>query len=219
MKLERKFSGGELKAVEDETGTIEGYASVFGVTDSYGDVMVKGAFAGSLSESRKVRMLWQHNAAEPIGQWTQLGEDDTGLFVKGRINQKTSWGRDAYEAIKSGDVEGLSVGFVTRERDWSDDGETRFLRKVDLWEVSAVTFPANAAANMTGIKAFGDLAEIDALDVVGLERSLRAVGLSREEAKRVLHRHAELVLKARADELQQEQAHDELQKLMASLRA
>lgn len=78
----------KLKSVS-ETGEFEGYGSVFGVKDSYGDIVVPGAFTKSLQtwkeKGRMPALLWQHQTAEPIGVYTEMKEDDVGLYVKGRL--------------------------------------------------------------------------------------------------------------------------------------
>ena len=82
-----------IKSVSD-SGEFEGYGSVFGVEDSYGDVVIRGAFAVSLAKwkekSRLPAMLWQHNMSEPIGIYTEMREDDVGLYVKGQYFTNTS---------------------------------------------------------------------------------------------------------------------------------
>jgi phage head maturation protease len=69
-----------------DAGAFEGYASVFGVVDSGGDVILPGAFAASLRKrsASAVKMLWQHQASEPIGVWSEIVEDGRGLKVKGQ---------------------------------------------------------------------------------------------------------------------------------------
>ncbi|MEX2366775.1 MAG: HK97 family phage prohead protease, partial [Pseudohongiellaceae bacterium] len=78
----------DLKSL-DEGGYFEGYASVFGVQDSDGDVIVKGAFANSIAKAvetgRMPKMLWQHDHRQIIGKWLEMREDDNGLWVKGRL--------------------------------------------------------------------------------------------------------------------------------------
>lgn len=79
----------DLRAI-GEDGTIEGYGSVFGVQDSYGDVVAHGAFKASLAAHKAggtmPAMLWQHDSAVPIGVWTDMSEDDKGLKIKGRLS-------------------------------------------------------------------------------------------------------------------------------------
>lgn len=89
MKLDHKFTALEAEVSED--GALEGYASRFGVKDQGGDIVTKGAFLNSLSE-RRPKMLWQHNPAQPIGKWTDVKEDSTGLLVRGQLNMEVQKG-------------------------------------------------------------------------------------------------------------------------------
>ncbi len=180
MAHERKSIAVEIKATPE--GRIEGYASKFGEEDDYGDVMVKGAFAGSLASGRKVRMLWQHNPSEPIGVWDEVAEDETGLRVSGRILEATQKGREARELVAAGVIDGMSIGYRT-VRAGRDDAGLRLLHEVDLWEVSLVTFPALASAQVDAVKA---MMEFDrgnsALVKRMLEHDLREAGFSNTEA-------------------------------------
>lgn len=171
----------EIKAV-DEKGAIEGYGSVFGNVDSYSDVVVQGAFAKSIEEAkasgRMPAMLWQHDPEEPIGVWTDLREDDRGLYVKGQLAE-TQRGREARELIKLGALTGLSIGYTTRKYEVDKTNDVRLLTDVQLWEVSPVTFPANSEARITGVKAEAISTPKD------FERFLRDAGFSRREAKQI----------------------------------
>lgn len=151
----RKDFGFEVKRA-GEAGEIEGYASTFGgEPDSYGDVIEAGAFADTIAAHKAAgtmpTMLWGHNASEvPIGDWLDMAEDDKGLWIKGRLDVADPVGDRVYRAIKAGRVRGLSIGYeVVSDR--KEDG-VRILEKVDLWEVSAVNFPANSRALLTDVK-------------------------------------------------------------------
>lgn len=170
MTIEQKSLSLDVKAV-GEDGQIEGYGAVFGNRDSYGDIMVKGAFVETL-KSRKPKMLWQHNMLDPIGTWEEYYEDERGLYMKGRIAIKSTKGRDAYELVKAGAIDGLSIGYVTK--DYEMEGGARLLKKVDLFETSLVTMPANMAALVTSVKN---------VDVRDIETMLRQMNFSRSEAK------------------------------------
>lgn len=142
--LEMKFCRlGDGVAVTDGC-RIEGYASVFGVTDQGGDVVMVGAYRRSLErlkrEGRAVIMLWQHDPAQPIGVWEEIREDQKGLWVRGRILTEVEKGREAAALVAAGAIDGLSIGYrtVTAEKDAKGQ---RLLREVELWEVSLVTFP------------------------------------------------------------------------------
>jgi len=176
----------QIKAT-GEDGMIEGYGSVFGVADSYDDVIARGAFAASLKAHKAAgtmpAMLWQHEADEPIGVWTEMSEDAKGLKVRGQLCLDTSCGKEAYALLKMGALNGLSIGFISRQ--WSYDTETdiRTLTEVDLWEVSLVTFPANESARVIGVKA-SDVAGITSIRQA--EQALRDAGISADTAKALI---------------------------------
>ena len=158
-----KDFGLEIKATTD-AGVIEGYGSTFGgEPDSVGDIIMPGAYKESLAEhSRRgttPKMFWQHDPHRPIGKWLDAKEDDHGLLMRGRLNMNVQQGREAYELLKAGDIDGLSIGYrtVTAEKDAKGQ---RLLREVELWEVSLVTFPMLPEAR---VSAKGDLPEAAAL--------------------------------------------------------
>lgn len=160
---ERRAIRLDLRATDDE-GSFEGYASVFGVKDDYGDVIVKGAFLASLSAHKAAgtmpALLWQHDPSEPIGIWAGMAEDERGLKVSGRLARDVARGREAHALLKMGALNGLSIGFVATEKSWNDKDGTRTLTGIDLWEVSLVTFPANGQARTTGVKSAAGLDQI-----------------------------------------------------------
>jgi uncharacterized protein len=154
--LEHKFCrpGTGLHLTEDGAGLmIEGYASLFGTPDQGGDVVAPGAYAASLkamaTEGRRVRMLWQHDPAQPIGIWDSVTEDAHGLRVKGRLLDSVTRGREAAALIAAGAIEGLSIGYRTIRAAKTDKGH-RLLTELELWEVSLVTFPMLSTARVTG---------------------------------------------------------------------
>jgi HK97 family phage prohead protease len=123
---------------------VSGYASLFGLRDQGGDVVLKGAYAASLKAlaagGRRVKMLWQHDPAQPIGVWEEVREDATGLWVKGRILADVARGREAAALLAAGAIDGLSIGYRTLRAERDGKGQ-RLLAEVELWEVSLVTFP------------------------------------------------------------------------------
>jgi len=146
--------------VQEERGVIEGYASLFDRPDSAGDVIRRGAFAESLSRRGPagVRFLYQHKSEEPIGLWEILREDARGLYVRGRIFTGVRRGRDALCLLREGALDGLSVGFRTQAARPRARG--RVLLKVDLLEISLVTFPMMPGARaraLTGTDAHAAL--------------------------------------------------------------
>ena len=130
---------------------ISGYASLFGARDQGNDVVQKGAYTASLARLKKagraVKMLWQHDPAQPIGVWDEVREDATGLWVKGRVLTAVDKGREAAALLEAGAIDGLSIGYRTIKSTKGADG-ARLLTELELWEVSLVTFPMLAEARV-----------------------------------------------------------------------
>ena len=162
-------------------GTFEGYGSVFGNKDLGNDVIEKGAFEKSL-KSRKpqnVKLLYQHKSDMPIGVFDEIKEDEHGLVVKGRLALKTQAGAEAYELLKMGALDGLSIGFRVNPKEVSYDrrANKRIIKEVDLMEVSLVTFPMNPQATVRSVKG-------EEISIREWENGMRdAFSLSRSEAK------------------------------------
>ena len=165
----------EVKSL-DEGGSFSGYASVFGVQDSDGDVIVRGAFRKTLDKARESgrmpKMLWQHRIDTIIGKFTEMTEDDRGLFVKGFLLLDIEKGREAYALLKAGVLDGMSIGFNIVDGGRGESG--RVISEVDLWEVSLVTWGANPEALVTNVKARQSIRDFEAF--------LRESGFSRSEA-------------------------------------
>lgn len=184
MKLEKKAFPLEIKAVDD-SGTFSGYLSVFGTLDSYRDIVMPGAFAESLGKwkvkDRLPPMLWQHRSAEPIGRFVSMAEDGKGLLVEGELLVKDiARAREAYALVKAKVVSGMSIGFETVGEEIDKANRARKLTKIDLWEGSIVTFPANEDAQIASIKSAlmgGSLPTLPEF-----EEFLREAGFSKSQA-------------------------------------
>lgn len=178
MELDIKFVPLDADLAED--GTISGYASRFGEVDMGGDTIPKGAFSRSISSGRKLKMLWNHDPSQPIGVWSDVKEDEIGLRVTGRIDLNVQQGRETYSLIKSGAVDGMSIGYRTVRARKSDDG-ARVLEEVDLWEVSIATFPMQLTARVDAVKGDNraDVARFKRI----VESALRDAGGSSTQAK------------------------------------
>ena len=174
----------ELKAEtigEEGSGEFEGYGSIFGNVDLGNDVIMKGAFKRSLRRRgpKKVKLLYQHKTDMPIGVFDQIREDEKGLYVKGRLALQTQAGREAYELMKMGALDGLSIGFKVDPKGYSYEPRTkrRVIDEVDLMEVSLVTFPMNPQAMVRSVKG-------QDISIREWENGLRdAFSISRSEAK------------------------------------
>jgi len=130
-----------LKKEPDEDGTFEGYASVFGIIDQGMDVVERGAFRKSLGGGRKVKMLWQHDMAQPIGVWDEIQEDERGLFVRGRLLKDVQKGREAMALMRAGALDSMSIGYRTVEAVAEGDGRVRKLMEIILYPVMVYAIP------------------------------------------------------------------------------
>lgn len=123
---------------------IAGYASVFAVPDKGGDVVVAGAFAEAAAP---VPLLWQHKPHEPIGFVDSLREDGRGLRITARI-VASGRGAEAAALVKAGALDGLSFGYRVKAASPTRGG--RRLERIELVEVSLVTFPMQREARVLG---------------------------------------------------------------------
>ena len=149
---ETKFhSPGEAIELRDGS-VIAGYASIFGVRDQGGDIVLPGAYSASLQRlsagGGRVRMLWQHDAGQPIGVWDEVREDARGLWVKGRLLTEVARAREAAALMAAGAVDGLSIGYRTVKAEKLAGGGRKLL-ELELWEVSLVTFPMLPVARVS----------------------------------------------------------------------
>jgi len=136
---------------------IEGYASLFDCADLSGDVVQKGAFAHSLSRNgvAHIACLLGHQDQDIIGQWHEIFEDETGLYVKGVLKGEGPQARRARSSCQKGQLNGLSIGFQTRKSRKRASQGGRILIEIDLWEVSLVTFPMQPLARLHVIEDQG----------------------------------------------------------------
>lgn len=154
----RAFAFKAEKVAED--GTFKGYGSVFGNVDSYGEVVQAGAFADSLERIKAsgdpLPALWQHRAGEPIGGFDVLAEDEHGLQTEGwLLVNDIPQAKMAHTLMKRRVVKGLSIGYFVEASSLNEKTGIRTLEKLDLQEISIVTFPANAEAQVEQVKAAG----------------------------------------------------------------
>jgi uncharacterized protein len=152
--FEQKFTALDLKPAAD-TGVFEGYAALFNREDLGRDIILPGAFAKSLSARKAagVRMLFQHDPADPIGVWEHLVEDDRGLYAKGRIVAAAARARDVLALMRGGAVDGLSIGFRATRASKDAKSGIRRIAEIDLWEISVVTFPMQPGARIAAVKS------------------------------------------------------------------
>ena len=142
-------------------GQFEGYASVFGNRDSYGDVVVKGAFAESLAEWREkgdpIPLLWGHDFQDPfsnIGAIDSAEEDDHGLKVRGTFDLDNPKAAQVYRLAKGRRTTGMSFAYETRDEERKEDAN--YLKQLHIFEASIVPVGANPLAGVEAVKAGAD---------------------------------------------------------------
>jgi len=178
-KLIREFKIKEMQ----EDGKFSGYGAVFGNVDSYGDIILPGAFKNHLATNapEDTKLLWQHNTQKPLGTWEDIKEDDNGLLVKGQLCMEVQKAREAHALLKCGAISGLSIGYSINSGGsrFGADG-FNYLTDLKLWEISIVTFPANPEANVNDVKN---------MTPKDFENFLRdAGGFTKSQAKRIIAR-------------------------------
>jgi uncharacterized protein len=152
--MEYKALRFEVKSITD-SGEFEGYASTR-KKDSYGDIVVKGAFKRTIDHNKNFPILWFHDPAQPIGLSTYMEEDDHGLYTKGQIDLDIELGQRVYSGMKKGYIDRMSIGYRTLKDDWDKEQDARLLKEVQLLEYSMITknFAANDAALISSVKSF-----------------------------------------------------------------
>lgn len=193
----------DVKAVSEE-GIFTGYGSVFGVVDSYNEVVAPGAFLESLAEAkskgRSFPVLWQHNTGEPIGSWDteQLKEDERGLIGAGELwLDDAPYARIAYRGMKARAITGLSIGYYVRESSRDEKTGIRTLTKLDLVEISIVTVPANDEARTDVIKS--KLAHGGLPSLPEFEQLLREAGFSKTQSAVIANRGLKHMLRSESE--------------------
>ena len=168
-----------------EEGSIEGYASVFGGVDSYGDTIEKTAFDNVIKSGQKPLMFYQHNRwSIPIGVWEEMSVDEKGLKVKGRLNLELEEAREVYSALKFGSLNGMSIGFRMKDKDYEyDDEDICHIKNIsELLEISIVNFPADKEARIDAVKS----EDRDLNDIRDCEHYLRELGISKKMAQKLI---------------------------------
>ena len=143
----------DMNIDQPNEGHFAGYASVFNVVDRGNDLILPGAFAQSIRDrgAGGIKFLWQHDPKEPVGIFDEIYEDARGLYVRGRLILEVDRAREACRLLDVGALDGLSIGFHTLKSRLRADG-VRILTRVDLWEISLVTFPMNEQARISAFK-------------------------------------------------------------------
>lgn len=153
-------------------GQFEAYASVFGNKDSYGDIVIKGAFAEDLkaweASDSPIPLYFGHNMSDPdynIGHIVKASEDDHGLLVTAELDLESPKAAQTYRMLKGKRINQMSFaydviegGSVTSTVDGQEDNAYE-LRALKIWEISIVPIGANQETEILAVKA-----AVEALD-------------------------------------------------------
>ena len=163
----------QIKAGPDDglaEGQFSAYASVFGNVDSYGDVVIPGAFADDLKaweeSGNAIPLLFGHNMSDPdfnIGHVVDAKEDERGLLVTAELDLENPKAKQVYRMLKGRRINQMSFAYdvleggdAQREKlDGSKEGYYE-LRKLKLYEVSVVTIGANQETEVLAVKTAAD---------------------------------------------------------------
>ncbi len=199
--MNRKSFNLNIKAVQED-GFFSGYGAVFGNVDWYNDVILPGAFAKSLekwAEKNKMSpVLWNHNDGETIGVYTNIYEDEKGLFVEGRLLiDDVPRAKSTHALLKAGAIDGLTIGYKTKKANQQTNG-IRELIELDLGEISIVTMPANEESLITSVKSKLEEGELPTLPE--FEKFLRESGFSKSQATAIAGKGLRHLLSESEDE-------------------
>ncbi|HCJ6508863.1 HK97 family phage prohead protease [Acinetobacter nosocomialis] len=202
--MTRKSFNLEIKAVQED-GFFSGYGAVFGNIDWYNDVILPGAFTASIAKWRaKNKMppvLWNHNDSEPIGVYTNIYEDEKGLYVEGKLLiDDVPRAKSTHALLKAGAIDGLSIGYSTKKANQQTNG-VRELVEVDLSEISIVTQPANERSLITSVKSKLDDGELPTLPE--FEKFLRESGFSKNQATAIASKGLRSLLSESEEEIKE----------------
>lgn len=171
-----------------EDGKIEGYLNTFDHIDRIGDNTQKGAFSKSIKRIKDsgdvLPMLFGHNHEKVAGVWTEIYEDEKGLYGKGQLNLDTQLGQELYSNIKMGAIKGISIGYFEVDTEFDSKSGSKLLKELDLIEASIVLLPCNEQSQVEVVKSMNDNGEKPTK--TQLEKALKELGFSRRNSKTII---------------------------------
>lgn len=179
-----KVEDSESEAESGGAGSFQGYGSVFNSVDRVGDRIIPGAYAETLSKFVADGFIgWGHDWNDPVATVDKAEERTKGLWIKATFHTHPEAQRArgiVRERMDRGKSMGLSIGYQALEWKWvkdeGQDWETREITKIDLYEVSLVTVPAEPKARVSSIKGLpprGGAALLAVEEWEGLLRELK----------------------------------------------
>lgn len=206
----------QVKAGPDDglaEGQFTAYASVFGNKDSYGDVVMPGAFAKTLADWLKsgnpIPLLFGHNMSDPdynIGGVVAAEEDAVGLKVTAQLDLENPKALQTYRMLKGRRINQMSFAYDEVDSGPSVHGGDQVweLRELKLYEVSVVTIGANQETEILAVKQAASLAESELQRI----KAGRVLSSKNEGELRTAHESIGRVLQALDSTPDEEKAND-----------
>lgn len=155
----------------DEHFSFSGHGATFGElthSNCFGQIdrLEKGVFVDSINDHKKEKrnfpVLWQHDTTMPLGIFSEIAEDKIGLAVRGLLPKTDTFvsGR-VVPQMRIGSIQKMSIGFDAVDFSFEDEDKVRVITKINLWEISLVTFPRDEDANITEVNKIENLKDID----------------------------------------------------------
>lgn len=194
--MERIIKSCEAELHVKEDGSFQAYGAVFNNIDQSNDMIIPGAFTHTLSADGIPKLCNAHDWSMTVGRFTKAVEDQKGLYVEGAFNLAMPTGQDIYQAVKAGDMKGMSVGGWVKDGDTQRgvDGVRQIKRWTKLLEISTTPFPCNDQATVISVKAVDNVVTLR-----DLEDNLRANGYSQRAALALISKCRELVQQEQRD--------------------
>jgi len=153
----------EFRDIDEQTGIIKGYANVYNVKDSDGDISLPGSFSKTVAERAKKIKIFKNHTPQLVGIPLELDiADPYGLGLTAKMLMDTDAGRDTFHEVKflheNGFESGMSIGGWVIKRNVKNKAEVVEYR---LKEISVLTTeePANQLSLVSAVKAVKELTE------------------------------------------------------------
>ena len=153
----------EFRDIDEQTGIIKGYANVYNVKDSDGDISLPGSFSKTVAERAKKIKIFKNHTPQLVGVPLELDiADPYGLGLTAKMLMDTDAGRDTFHEVKflheNGFESGMSIGGWIIKRNPKNKAE---VVEYKLKEISVLTTeePANQLSLVNAVKAVKELTE------------------------------------------------------------
>ena len=189
--MEYKAQLFEVKSIpEGKNLYIEGYAAVFGNVDTYQDVLLPGSCEKSITGpgASRIKLCAQHKQTDiidVIGKVVELKEREKGLWFRAKISNTTK-GRDAAELILDEAIDEVSIGYVTI--DYYNEGGLRYLKEIDIREISIVIRAANLEARLESMEIKEDKPKDQQEELTDEQLLEKRAEIDKEIEKRVINK-------------------------------